>query len=63
MEVCTLASKLSRQGYLGPAIIRHPGVSKVGQFGNVRVVPRMYVKLGVPSTSISRWVLNISRCL
>jgi len=54
LEVCTITSEASSLGWnLSQATNCHPGVSHVGRGINVCVVPRMYVKLDVPSVSIS----------
>ena len=54
LEVRTLASKLSSLGLNpDPAMNCHPDVSQAGWFIDVCAVPRMDVKLGVPSAGIS----------
>ena len=60
LEVCTLNSELSSLGLnLGPAINSHPAVSQAGAFINVCAVPRMDVKLGVPSAGMNWLMLKI----
>ena len=61
--VSTFASKMSRLGLNpDPAINCHPSVSQAGPFINVCAVPRIDIKLDVPSAGISWWTLKIPLC-
>ena len=53
LEVRTLACDLDNLGLnLGPAINSHPGVSHARKGVDMCAVPRIDVKLGVPSASL-----------
>jgi len=53
LAVCTLTYKLSSLGLnRDPAINHHPGVSQAGRFISACAVPRIDIKLGVPSAAI-----------
>ena len=59
----TLASELAILGLNpDPAISCQPGGLQAGRLINGYVVPRMYIKLGIPSADISWWKLKIPWC-